>query len=201
MKKYNLLLLLILVISIVIVGCSSATEKEGAQVPDEVSREDNVVNPPEDEASENVNSEDSMPEIASGKLAPNFTLKNLDGEEVSLEDYRGKIVLVNFWASWCKYCDMEMPDLQRLDEENDDLVVLAVNVQEDKKIVEEYISKGNYKFEVLLDEEGEIAKIYLVNGLPNSYFIDEDGILLGRVPGAMTYDQMVQILDSIREDK
>ncbi|NLK44966.1 MAG: TlpA family protein disulfide reductase, partial [Tissierellia bacterium] len=87
------------------------------------------------------------------------------------------------------------------DDENDDLVVLAVNVQEDKEVVEEYIEKGKYEFEVLLDEEGEIAKIYLVNGLPNSYFIDEDGILLGRVPGAMTYDQMVQVLEGIREDK
>ena len=140
-----------------------------------------------------------MPEIASGKLAPNFTLKNLDGEEVSLEDYRGKLVLVNFWATWCKYCDMEMPDLQRLDEENEDLVVLAVNVQEDKETVEAYIEKGGYEFEVVLDEEGEIATMYLVYGLPNSYFIDEEGILLGRVPGAMTYDQMVQVLDSIRE--
>ena len=55
------------------------------------------------------------------------------------------------------------------------------------------------QFEVVLDEEGEIATMYLVYGLPNSYFIDEEGILLGRVPGAMTYDQMVQVLDSIRE--
>ena len=199
MKKYYLLLILVLAVSITIVGCSSETNKENAQVQDEVSKEENIVSPPEDETSENVNSEDSMPEIASGKLAPNFTLKNLKGEEVSLEDYRGKLVLVNFWATWCKYCDMEMPDLQRLDEENEDLVVLAVNVQEDKETVEAYIEKGGYEFEVVLDEEGEIATMYLVYGLPNSYFIDEEGILLGRVPGAMTYDQMVQVLDSIRE--
>lgn len=194
MKKYYLLLILVLAVSITIVGCSSETNKENAQVQDEVSREDNVVNPPEE-----TSVEDSVPEIASGKLAPNFTLKNLKGEEVSLEDYRGKLVLVNFWATWCKYCDMEMPDLQRLDEENEDLVVLAVNVQEDKETVEAYIEKGGYEFEVVLDEEGEIATMYLVYGLPNSYFIDEEGILLGRVPGAMTYDQMVQVLDSIRE--
>ncbi|NLV88452.1 MAG: TlpA family protein disulfide reductase [Tissierellia bacterium] len=194
MKKYYLLLILVLAVSITIVGCSSETNKENAQVQDEVSKEENIVSPPEE-----TSVEDSVPEIASGKLAPNFTLKNLKGEEVSLEDYRGKLVLVNFWATWCKYCDMEMPDLQRLDEENEDLVVLAVNVQEDKETVEAYIEKGGYEFEVVLDEEGEIATMYLVYGLPNSYFIDEEGILLGRVPGAMTYDQMVQVLDSIRE--
>lgn len=194
MKKYYLLLILVLAVSITIVGCSSETNKENAQVQDEVSKEENIVSPPEE-----TSVEDSVPEIASGKLAPNFTLKNLKGEEVSLEDYRGKLVLVNFWATWCKYCDMEMPNLQRLDEENEDLVVLAVNVQEDKETVEAYIEKGGYEFEVVLDEEGEIATMYLVYGLPNSYFIDEEGILLGRVPGAMTYDQMVQVLDSIRE--
>ncbi len=196
MKKYYLLVIFILLISVALVGCSSEAKKENLQAQDEISKEDNIVSSPDD-----ATSEDSIPEVASGKMAPNFTLKNLKGEEVSLEDYRGKIVLLNFWATWCKYCDMEMPDLQKLDDENDDLVVLAVNVQEDKEVVEEYIEKGKYEFEVLLDEGGEIATMYLVNGFPNSYFIDEEGILLGRVPGAMTYDQMVQVLEGIREDK
>lgn len=141
---------------------------------------------------------DTAVNIASGKEAPNFTLKNLKGEEISLSDYRGKIVLINFWTTWCKWCDVEMPDLDRFNKENDDLVVLAVNVEENKETVEEYINKGGYEFEVVLDEDGQIARTYLVNGFPNSYFIDKEGILIGRAPGMITYEQMNTILEEIR---
>ena len=141
------------------------------------------------------------PEIAVGELAPDFTLVNLGGEEVSLSDYRGQYVLINFWATWCKYCDIEMPDLNKLNEENEDLVVLAVNVMEDKNTVDEYIEEGGYSFPVVLDEKGEVAITYLISAFPTSYFVDKEGILLGGVPGMMTYAQMNQILDSIREDE
>lgn len=140
-------------------------------------------------------------EIEVGKKAPNFTLKNLEGEEVSLEDYRGKIVLLNFWATWCGYCDKEMPDMQKLDTENDDVVVLAIDVMEEKKIVEKYIEKGGYDFQVLLDEKGDLSQTYLVSAFPTSYFIDKEGILLGGVPGMMTSERMNQIIDEIRENE
>lgn len=141
------------------------------------------------------------PDIAVGELAPDFTLKNLSGEEVSLSDYRGKIVMINFWATWCKWCDIEMPDMQKLSSENDDLVVLAVDVEEGIEEVKAYIEKGGYDFEVVLDSNGDISKTYLVNGLPNSYFVDKEGILLGKVGGAINYAQMNEILENIREDQ
>lgn len=197
MKK---ILLIILVLTLVVGGCSKpSTERTSDKV------EENL---PETEIAEEKNTEviageetEEDFEIAIGKESPNFTLKNLDGKEVSLSDYRGKIVLINFWATWCPWCDKEMPDLQKLDEENDDLVVLAVDVMEKEEEVKEYIEKNKYSFEVVLDEDGEIAKTYLVSGLPASYFVDEEGILLGGVPGAMTYEQMISILEGIREEK
>lgn len=192
MKK---ILLMILVLALVGTGCSKSLPKDTAENIEESLPEDNVVEEDTKPTSEVAEEFD----IAIGKESPNFTLKNLNGEEVSLSDYKGKIVLVNFWATWCPWCDKEMPDLQKLDEENDDLVVLAVDVMEDKETVKKYIEKGKYNFEVLLDEDGEIAKTYLVSGLPASYFIDKEGILLGGVPGAMTHEQMVSILESIRE--
>lgn len=164
--------------------------------------------PPQDNAVEERNEEDQAAsqekqvfEIEVGKEAQNFTLRNLDGEEISLQDYRGKIVLINFWATWCVYCDIEMPDLQKLDKENEDLVVLAVNVMEDKETVEKYIKEGGYDFEVVLDEDGTIARTYLVGGYPASYFVDEEGIFQVAVPGMMTYEQMNQVLQDIRENK
>lgn len=140
-------------------------------------------------------------DIAFGELAPDFTLLNLDDEEISLSDYRGKIVLLNFWATWCGFCDAEMPDLNKLDDENDDVVVLAVNVGESKSTVEKYITKGGYEFEVVLDNKEQIVRTYLVGGFPTSYFIDEEGILVAGYPGKMTYAQMIQFIDSIRQDE
>ena len=138
-------------------------------------------------------------EIVAGKPAPDFTLINMSGEEVKLSDYRGKLIYLNFWATWCGYCDQEMPDLQALNIENDDMVVLAVNVREDKELVQSYLDEGGYDFPVLLDEEGEIATKYLVAGMPTTYFINSEGILLDRYPGMMEKEQMEEILGKMRE--
>ena len=143
--------------------------------------------------------DDENDDLAVGKEAPNFTLKNLEGKEVSLSDYKGKIVLINFWATWCKYCDIEMPDIQKISDENEDVVVLAVDVMEDKKTVSKYIEKGNYDFEVVLDEDGDIARTYLVSAYPTTYFVDKEGKLIGGVPGMMKYAQINEILGNIRE--
>lgn len=136
--------------------------------------------------------------ITFGELAPDFTLKNLAGEEVKLSDYRGKIVFLNFWATWCMYCDEEMPDLQALNDENDDMVVLAVNVSEDPDKVRSYIEKGGYDFPILLDEEGEIALKYLVGPLPITYFINTKGILVSKYPSMLEKDQMEEALGNMR---
>jgi thiol-disulfide isomerase/thioredoxin len=187
MKK---ILIMIIALTLFIGGCSKQGKEED-------------INQVENNIEDSQTPDEQTPEEDEDIIieAPDFTLKNLQGEEVSLSDYRGKIVLINFWATWCTWCDKEMPDLQRLDNENDDLVVLAVDVMEDKKTVEKYIEKGKYEFEVVLDEDGEVSQTYLVSGFPRSYFVDKDGILLGGVPGAMTYEQMVEILESIRGEK
>ena len=151
-----------------------------------------------DKDDEDIIEEVDEDEIAIGKLAPDFTLENLEGEEVSLSDYRGKIVLINFWATWCKFCDIEMPDLDALDKENDDVVVLAVDVNEELSKVKKYIEKGGYEFEVVLDSDGSISREYLVSAYPTTYAIDKEGILMGGVPGMMTKPQMEQIVESVR---
>lgn len=200
--RVNKKILSIIILAVVmVVGLYYFTMVKGGKNTEELVPENNI----SEEANRGTNGEDIsegiVPDIAIGEEAPNFTLKNLDGEEVSLTDYKGKIVLINFWATWCKYCDIEMPDLQKLDKENEDLVVLAVDVMEKKSLVEEYIAEGGYDFQVVLDEDGEIAKLYLVSAFPTSYFVDKDGVLLGGVPGMMTYAQMNQIVEGIRDSK
>lgn len=192
----------IIILAVVLVGglYYFAAIKDG-ELKEKSVPENNITEDIDENVGEKEASEDLTYDIAIGEEAPDFTLKDLNGDEVSLSDYRGKIVLINFWATWCKYCDIEMPDLQKLDKENDDLVVLAVDVMEKKSLVEEYIEKGGYDFQVVLDEDGDIAKTYLVSAFPTSYFVDKDGILLGGVPGMMTYAQMTQIIEGIRESE
>lgn len=165
--------------------------------------------PTDSEKPEDTEEPEDESDIAVGKPAPDFIYKdrdskevqltNLAGDIVKLEDYKGKIVLLNFWGTWCKWCDVEMPDLDRLDKENDDLVVLAVNVQEDRETVQKYIDEGGYEFEVVMDMDGQIAKKYLVSSFPTSYFLDEEGLLIGGISGMMEYEQMVEALNIARE--
>ena len=174
---------------------SDGVEKEeDEELIDDVDLEDEDQEEDKQEAEE-VDYDD----IAIGKLAPDFTLMNLDGEEVSLSDYKGKIVFLNFWATWCPHCVREMPDFNKLAAENDDMVILAVDVMEDKKLVEDYIEKGGYDFDVVLDEKGEVSMKYLISPLPTTYFIDAEGILLGRIEGALSWAHMNEILETVRQ--
>ena len=92
-----------------------------------------------------------------------------------------------------------MPDLDAVDKENDDVVVLAVDVNETETKVKKYIEKGGYEFEVVLDSDGAISRQYLVSAFPTTYVVDKEGILEGGVPGMMTKPQMEQIIENVRE--
>ena len=117
------------------------------------------------------------PEI--GKTAPDFTLKGLDGQEVSLSDFRGKPVLLNFWATWCGPCRLEMPFLQEIYEKwnGKGLVLLAVNLQEDQGTVEDFIDGAGYTFPVLLAPGNQVPLSYNIRGIPATFFIDADGVI------------------------
>jgi thiol-disulfide isomerase/thioredoxin len=117
------------------------------------------------------------PEV--GKTAPEFALKGLDGQEVSLSDLRGKPVLLNFWASWCGPCRLEMPFLQQIYEKwtGKGLVLLAVNLQEDSNKVEEFVKNGGYTFPILLSPGKEVPLAYNIRGIPATFFIDAEGVI------------------------
>lgn len=214
-KFFIIMAVMILTVALLVVGCSTEDNDEDTIVD----QDDNIIGE-EDQVSEETEEDEDLTEsdekdyfdeedievknqydIEVGKLSPNFTLENLEGEEVSLEDYKGKIIMLNFWATWCPYCVKEMPDMNRLQEENDDLVVLAVNIKEEKDKVKEYIEEGGYDFEVVLDTKASVAETYLVGPLPTTYFIDKEGILIGGVPGMLEYPQMKQLIEGIRDNQ
>lgn len=111
-----------------------------------------------------------------GSRAPDFRLRTLDGDIVQLSDYRGQVVLVNFWATWCAPCRQEMPDIQQRFEEGN-FAVLAVNFNEDPELVSAFVDELGLSFPVLLDPGAAIQKVYQVRGYPTSFFIDEEGVI------------------------
>ena len=141
--------------------------------------------------------DDNLPGLKTGGVAPDFSLQTLDGERVKLSDFEGKKVILNFWATWCKPCREEMPDLQSIyQESDDDVVILAINMDAHND-VEGFIDSYSVTFPVLLDENDQISDMYQIISLPTTYFIDEDGTIVQKHLGQITYEQLEEILKKI----
>lgn len=123
--------------------------------------------------------------IPAGAPAPDFTLVTATGEAVRLSDFRGRPVVLNFWATWCPPCRAEMPDLQALYDTGRDrgLVVLGVNLQESAVAVSAFATRYNLAFPLALDTDGAVARLYGILPLPTTYFIDATGRVRSRVQG------------------
>ncbi len=144
--------------------------------------------------SEQEGAADEAPRI--GAQAPRFTLMDLGGEPRSLEDYSGQAVLINFWTTWCPYCVIEMPLMQELHESGQDVVILAINVQEKKEDVEAFISAEGYTFPVLLDERAQVNGLYQVRGLPTTFAIDGTGAITAIRVGAFDAAGLAALVES-----
>ena len=134
--------------------------------------------------------------LAVGDLAPDFELMTMDGETVRLSDYRGQRVFVNFWATWCPPCRAEMPDMQKLYEQQEVPVeILAVNLTASEKSEEnvaEFVEDFGLSFPILMDTNSETATKYKVKAVPASYMIDSTGRIAFVAPGAMNLEFMAQ---------
>ena len=128
-----------------------------------------------------------------GGPAPEIALKDLQGHEVKLSDLRGKTVLLNFWATWCKPCKEEMPAMQACYDKlrGQGLVVLAVNELEDTEKVIEHIRTHGHTFPVVMDHDNQVANRYGVVGLPASFLIDRQGIVRERIFGSLLTEQRI----------
>ena len=123
-----------------------------------------------------------------GELAPDFTLIDLEGNQVSLSDFRGKTVFVNFWATWCPPCRAEMPEIEAVYQEYKDkgVVVIGVDIREAEEEVRQYVQQGGYSWTFVLDTTGEVTTNYRITAIPTSLFIDREGIIRAMKVGAMT---------------
>lgn len=111
--------------------------------------------------------------------APDFTLKSLEGSNLRLEEYRGQVVLINFWASWCGPCRQEMPLLDRLHQRYVDtgFAVLGINVEGEVAPAQELIDKVPVTFPVLIDEGQLVSELYKLEAMPSTVVVDRDGVV------------------------
>jgi thiol-disulfide isomerase/thioredoxin len=127
---------------------------------------------------------------AVGQLAPDFTLSDLSGKTFSLAELRGKVVIVNFWATWCPPCRAEMPSMEMLHRElaAEGLVLLAVNIEKTgRETLPTYLAKNPHSFPILVDDQEVVQKRYGVYKFPESFVIRKDGVIDDKVIGAIDW--------------
>jgi len=129
-----------------------------------------------------------------GNLAPDFQLDNLEGNPVSLSDFRGTPVMLNFWATWCGACVSEMPDIQSMYEEQSvkGLVLLPVNMGSTSSQVKKFLQSHNLSLPVLLDIDRVVAQKYGIRAIPTTLFIDKEGIIQVRRVGAFPSKEAIE---------
>ena len=154
-----------------------------------------------DETNETAKPEETVPDAI---LAPDFTVYDADGNEVSLSDYIGKPVVLNFWASWCVPCQMEMPDFhEKYLELGDEIHFLMVNMtggRETPESAKEFIAEKEYTFPVFYDTDSDAAATYGVYSLPTTYFIDAEGYAIAQATGAIDADTLQRGIDMITQE-
>lgn len=134
--------------------------------------------------------------VLEGRRAPDFVLPDLSGKMVKLSDYRGKVVFLNFWATWCKPCEEEMPSMsvmyERLKKQNFEILALSVDT-EGPDVVESFAKKYELKFPILHDRKGKTKEIYKTTGVPETFIIDQNGIIAEKVWGPRDWSRQESV--------
>jgi thiol-disulfide isomerase/thioredoxin len=160
-----------------------------------------LVAPNPNAQSEEVQTSGDRPQAAAAadRLATDFTLSDLDGNQVSLSHFSGRPAVVNFWATWCGPCKAELPHLiEAYQRERGEVIFLAISVEEPRDIVRRFARENGMPFTILLDERGEVASDYRVKGIPTTFFISRDGEIVARYVGPIPPHRLEQGLDRIR---
>ena len=194
MKKALSLILALLMLAGILISCGSVAtqtpEKESTPAVTQTAadEETKTVKTEEPTAEESATEEQSPEESTTeeptteeeieGDPAPDFTVKLTNGETFTLSDYKDKVVFLNFWASWCGPCVGELPDIQKMYDDNmKDVVIIAVNYAESRGTVTNFVRKNNYTFNVGIDQQGKVSDLYPTDGIPYTLIINKGKIV------------------------
>lgn len=120
-----------------------------------------------------------------GEAAPDFSLEGLDGKTYTLADFKGKVVMLDFFTTDCIYCTDELPEIERIGKAEKDLVIVHVSIGDPKETLEAYRDEHGISHLILMDKDGSIAMQYAAYGTPTHSFVDKEGIFLGNIAGAL----------------
>ncbi len=198
MNKKKALLIVVILLIVVLVGASMLYKNLGeAAAPEQLAVSETPV------PAASAEGEGGSP-ASKKEQAPDFIVYDADGNAVHLSDYFGKPIVLNFWASWCGPCKMEMPDFNEMYLElGDEVHFLMVNVtdgaQETFASASAFVEDSGYAFPVLYDMDQTAAYVYAVYSLPTTYFIDAEGYAIAYGMGALSMEDLQRGLDMIME--
>ena len=136
-----------------------------------------------------------------GERAVDFTLNTAEGNPISLRERLGKPIFLNFWATWCGPCLVEMPDIERLQKEmGGQIQIFGIDLRESPSLVKEFVKKQKFTWIFLLDTTGEVGSSYAVSAIPTSIFINAKGIITGRQVGTLSFERMKQLAQEALKD-
>lgn len=133
-----------------------------------------------------------------------FSLQDIDGNNISLSSYQGKTVIVNFFGTWCGYCNQEMPGLQSVQDTDKDVQILlvaapGVNNEGDPEYIENYMKQKGYSMKIVYDTNLSVTRMYSVSGYPSSYFYKPNGKLLGYIPGYVPEKNLLELINEAKQ--
>ena len=195
MNLRKLCLTLLLTVTLLLAGCQSGNNAGNTGAANDNSSNENTAG----------DTADVSGPIAKGDAYRDFTATLTDGSEFTLSDHEGKVILLNFWATWCGPCVGEMPAFEKLQETyGEDLVLLAVNSGEDEGTVTSFLEKNGYTFPVARDPEYAVAMLYPTDGIPYTVIIGTDGKVAVTQVGAGDADTMYahysELIDGLLEE-
>ena len=170
-------------------------------IQDDIESVDETENSPSDET---IGEQPAPEEERTGEAVPDFTVYDMSGNQVNLSDYVGKPVVLNFWATWCMPCCMEMQSFEKAySEYGEDIQFLMINMtdgfRDTEASVADFINENGYTFPVYLDKDSDGAYSFGVQSIPRTCFLWEDGTLMDEYTGMLTHDKLIGYLEKLKE--
>ncbi len=144
-----------------------------------------------------------LPALDGAEPVPDITLPTPDGEMLSLSDYQGQVIFLNFWGTYCPPCVAELPDIQNVYEalQDQNFVVIGLNVEEKPEKVKAFITEHHITFPIIISPDATVNPLYQLKRMPTTWFIDREGILRGKIEGQMSEDMALKIARKLLEEQ